>query len=850
VPRKSNAKPRAAAKDGLRKERPSAGERAATASGNRTPVAPASEKGKSKPEKPARPGKSAANAARRVSTRATTGSAGKVAGKQPDGTLPTTEQLLQFVSEQPGKVGKREIARAFGLKGGARVALKRMLGELSEKGLISGNRRELRRPGTLPPVAVLDIIATDPDGDLIAAPKVWKDEEGPRPRVRLLATSESPVASRQLSSLGIGDTILARISLAEADDEGDIGHLGELIRRLPRETTRLLGIYRANAMRPGGHIEPIDKKNLRTYTVQKSDAGQAADGDLVRFEMLRKNRQHVPSARVLEAIGNPDDQRQISLIAVHAHGLKDEFPEGVIAELDDLPKLDNRNRTDLTGIPLLTIDPSDARDHDDAVFAEPDTSPGNSGGFHIIVAIADVAHYVRPDTRLDREAAMRANSVYFPDRVVPMLPEKISNDLCSLREHEERPCIAVRITFDKSGTKRSHEFMRALMRSAVKLSYQEAQAAFDGDPGERAAPFLATALKPLLDAYGKLAAARERRQPLDLDLPERKLRLDENGQVAEVVIPERLEAHRLIEEFMIQANVAAAEELEKRTAPVVYRVHDKPTQEKLKSVRDFLATLDLSIALQGRIKPEIFNKVLAKAKDLPVPELVNEIVLRAQAQAEYTPENVGHFGLNLSKYAHFTSPIRRYADLLVHRALITALDLGEGGLPEQLMALDPEQRLAELGRICKSISEAERRAMAAERETTDRLISAHLADRIGAKFAARIGGVTRAGLFVRLDDTGADGFVPISSLGDEYFTHVEEAHALVGDRSGLAYRLGDRVEVKLIEAIPSAGALRFEMLSEGKKGQLTSIKGGRVGKPGGRGRKGPSRRPGRGSRGR
>jgi ribonuclease R len=416
---------------------------------------------------------------------------------------------------------------------------------------------------------------------------------------------------------------------------------------------------------------------------------------------------------------------------------------------------------------------------------------------------------VRPGTRLDREAQLRGNSVYFPDRVVPMLPEAISNDLCSLKEREERACLAVRLVFDAHGNKKGHTFLRAMMRSAAKLAYEEAQAAIDGRPSAKCTPLMRSALEPLWQASRAVARARARRDPLDLDLPERKILLDADGRVEGVTTPERLEAHRLIEEFMIQANVAAAETLEAKRAPVVFRVHDAPSKEKLAALREFLETLGLELPGAGALRAGDFNRVLQRAKSLPVADLVNEIVLRAQAQAVYATDNLGHFGLSLRRYAHFTSPIRRYADLAVHRALIRALALGGGGLADEEAA-----RLAD---IARAVSEAERRAMAAERETVDRLVAAYLADRVGAEFDARISGVTRAGLFVRLRETGADGFVPAATIGNDYWRHHEDQHALIGDRTGAAYRLGDEVRVRLVEAIPTAGALRFEMLSEGRR---------------------------------
>ena len=726
-----------------------------------------------------------------------------------DGGLPSREQILEFLNSAQGKAGKREIARAFNVKGGARIALKRVLTEMAEEGLLSGDKKDLRETGRLPPVTQIEITGRDRDGDLIGKPVIW-EEEGPRPVVRLLIGTREGDAE-----IGAGDRVVAR--LARLPRGGDADYEATPIKKLPREKRRLLGIYR-EAKRGGGTVEPIDRKELKSWSIAPGDEGDAEDGDLVRFDLVRKGRFATPRAHVLECLGNPSDQRQISLIAIHAHGIPEDFPESVITQAEHLDPPTMEGRTDLQNVPLLTIDPVDARDHDDAVYAEPDSDPRNEGGWIVIVAIADVAHYIRPHTRLDREAQLRGNSVYFPDRVVPMLPEKISNDLCSLREGEERPCLAARMVFDKWGEKKSHTFLRAMMKSAAKLSYQEAQAAIDGSVSEKCAPLMERALKPLWEAYGALAKARDKRGPLDLDLPERKIKLDAQGRIEQVMTPERLDAHRLIEEMMIQANVAAAETLEEKKSPLVYRVHDAPSQEKLKGLRDFLETLDMKIPHAGALKPDAFNKVLAQAKDLPVPDLINEVILRSQSQAEYAPRNIGHFGLNLARYAHFTSPIRRYADLLVHRALVRALKLGEGGLTDE--------EIPRLTAIAKQISDTERRAMAAERETADRLIAAHLADRVGATFAARIAGVTRSGLFVKLKDTGADGYIPISSLGNDYYHHVEAAHALIGARSGEGYRLGDEVEVRLLEVIPSAGAMRFEMLTPGQRGHFTSFKSG------------------------
>ena len=705
--------------------------------------------------------------------------------RRTEGGLPSKQEIMDFLRSAGTKAGKREITKAFNLKSDDRIALKALLAEMAEEGLLSGNRKGFKEKGGLPPVAVLEVTGRDPDGDLIAEPAVWDTSEGPRPRVIIPAASTSRIEA----SLSQGDRVLSRISRIDGLGPHGITLQGDPIKRLPREKRRLIGIFRAREKGGGGVIDPVDRKEMRTWTVQAGDEGEAKNGDLVRFDLARSGRFSNPQARVVEALGNPTDQRQISLIAVHAHGIPDEFPERVLAEVETLtpPKL--QGRTDLRSLELLTIDPSDARDHDDAVHAALDDDPANSGGFVVHVAIADVAHYVRPGTRLDHEAQIRGNSVYFPDRVVPMLPERISNDLCSLREKEDRPCLVARMVFDKTGAKRHHTFLRAMMRSAAKL--------------------LESALKPLWAAYAALAAARDRREPLNLDLPERRVKLDDTGHIERIYVPERLEAHRLIEEFMIQANVAAAETLEQKKSPVIYRVHDAPSREKLTALRDFLESLDMKIPGQGALKSGDFNRVLARAAKMPVADLVNEVVLRSQSQAVYATENLGHFGLNLRRYAHFTSPIRRYADLVVHRSLVKALGLGEGALADAEGPRLPE--------VAQAISEAERRAMQAERETMDRLVAAFLSERIGAQFDARVSGVTRAGLFVRLRETGADGFIPASTIGNDYFRHHEDQHALIGDRTGESFRLGDDVRVKLVEAIPTAGALRFEMLSEGRR---------------------------------
>jgi ribonuclease R len=508
----------------------------------------------------------------------------------------------------------------------------------------------------------------------------------------------------------------------------------------------------------------------------------------------------------MAVIGSVASEKAISMIALHAHEIPHVFPAEVLQEAEAVQPVGPENREDWRDLGLITIDPEDARDHDDAVFAFADDDPANPGGYVVIVAIADVAVYVRPGSAMDREALRRGNSVYFPDRVVPMLPERISNDLCSLREGEDRPALAVRMRFSADGNRLEHRFHRILMRSRARLSYSQAQNAVDGSPDGKTRPLLEPVLEPLWSAYRALARGRRAREPLELDLPERKILLHPDGTVDRVVVPERLESHRLIEEFMIQANVAAAESLESARQKLLYRVHDAPSLAKQEALRDFLRTLGHSLARGAELTPKRFNAILRNFAGTEHEQLVNEVVLRTQSQAEYSPYNIGHFGLSLRRYAHFTSPIRRYADLIVHRALIRAFRLGEDGLR-------PEEE-AQLEEIAGLVSTAERRAMVAERETIDRLIALHLAERIGDRFEGRIAGVSRAGLFVRLQQIGADGFVPLSTLRDDYYVHDEAGHMLTGRSSGRGYRLGDVVEVRLAEVAPMAGAMQFEMLSE------------------------------------
>lgn len=694
------------------------------------------------------------------------------------------QRVLEALAADPGAT-KRDLAKKLGIKGSDRIILKRILKELEGEGLLKGSRRKgYARPGTIPDITVLDIVGQDPDGELLARPTKWDGEDAP-PQI-IVVTEDA---------IGRGERVLARLTR-----EGD-GFVAKVIKRLGASAHKVLGVVR---LRDGAaRIAPIDRKSKSEFNVDKRDLGGAEDNDLVVAEPLAGRASGFPRARVIERIGSMDAPKAVSLIAIHAHGIPTEFPKEVLAEADAAGPVVPAGRTDLRAIPLLTIDPDDARDHDDAVWAAPDTDPGNKGGFVTLVAIADVAHYVTPGSALDREAWNRGNSVYFPDRVVPMLPEALSADLCSLKQDVDRPCLAVRMVFDANGKKRRHEFLRGVMRSAARLTYSQAQRAFDGKPDADLPDAVRRALKDLWAAYLVLLRERGARDPLDLDLPERQIKIGADGKIASIAFKERLESMKLIEEFMVLANVAAAESLEKARTPLIYRVHEQPSKEKLFGFSDYLRTIGVAFAKGQVMKPAVFNRILAGVKGGPHELVMNDVVLRTQAQAIYATDNAGHFGLNLMRYAHFTSPIRRYADLVVHRALIKGLKLGDSGLTDR--------EIVRLHETAEHISMTERRAMAAERDSTDRYVAAFMADRIGATFTARVSGVTRFGLFVRLADTGAEGLIPARMLGTEYFHHDERRHALVGERTGTAYALGDTLTVRLAEAAPLTGGLRFDL---------------------------------------
>jgi ribonuclease R len=724
--------------------------------------------------------------------------------------LPTKEQILAWIAENPGLLAKRDLAKAFGIRGDAKIDLKRMLKELESDGALPSKPRGPRADDGLPPVSVCQVLAPDDNGDLYAVALEGGKPGIDGPRILILTKSSEP-------ALGAGDKILARLTKVEQEDHQ---YEARLIRLLGSNAAKVLGIFRVRA--EGGRIVPIDKGADKEWAVAAGDTAEARDGELVEAESLAGRRMGLPQARITARLGDPGGPRAVSLIAIHQHGIPDQFPDAVVAEADAHKAAPMGKREDLRDLPLVTIDPVDARDRDDAVYAQADAHPSNPGGYMIWVAIADVAHYVTPGSALDREARKRGNSSYFPDRVVPMLPDILSADLCSLHEHVDRACLAVEMKINAKGQKIAHRFTRGMMRSRASLNYAQVQAAIDGRPDAITAPLLDTVLRPLYAAYAALTLAREARQPLDIDLPERKIVLGEDGKVLSVAFRDRFDAHRLIEECMVLANVAAAEELVRIKQPLLFRVHEEPSAAKMDALREVAEASGFTLAKGQVLQTAHLNRLLAQAQGTDFDELVNIQTLRSMTQAYYTPENFGHFGLALKNYAHFTSPIRRYSDLIVHRSLIGGHKWGKDGLSPW----DVEN----LGETAKQISDAERRSMAAERDTVDRYLAAYLSDRVGAEFPGRIAGVQRFGLFVKLDETGADGLVPIRSVGREFFHFDEAAHCLTGADSGIRLEIGQRVLVRLVEATPVTGGLMLELLTVDGKDMPA---GGRAGKRGG-----------------
>jgi ribonuclease R len=709
--------------------------------------------------------------------------------------LPTRKQILEFIENSREPAGKREIARAFGLKGSEKIALKALLRDMTDEGLVDlAPGRAFNKMGGIPKVTVLKVVEVN-GNTLIAVPEQWEAEGVPLPKLRVIERGRK-------GALGLGDRILART------EEAGSSWVAHPMKKLPKVSEQILGV-----VEDGGNnrfwLKSTDKK--MRFDTPLSELGEAQPGDLVLAELVGRIGQK--KARVSQVLGDPFAPRSFSLIAIHKFGIPFEMPQEAEDEAARVSKLPvtPENREDLRHLPIVAIDPRDARDFDDAVWATPDDDPKNPNGYRALVVIADVSYYVRPGSALDREASKRGNSVYFPDLVVPMLPHALSSDKCSLRAGEDRAVLACHLTIDKSGNVTSWRFTRAIARISANIPYEDAQKAIDGMLDH---PMLEPALKQLWACWALLKKARDRRAPLALDMPERRITLDEQGKVTGVAVREHLDAHQVIEDFMIAANVAAAKALEEKKSALIYRVHETPSREKLVALKDYLKTFDIEFALGQVVRPSTFNAILAKIEDEELRPQIMESVLRSQTQAFYTPQNMGHFGLALGSYAHFTSPIRRYADLIVHRALVASHGL-EMPTPKD-KDIKPTTGLTtrdfeRLDVSSEMISKAERRAMEAERETVDRYVAAFLSTQVGEVVETRITGVQNFGFFATVESIGGDGLVPVSTLGAERFYYDEASQTLMGEESGDVYRRGMRLNLRLAEANPVSGALRFEL---------------------------------------
>lgn len=699
--------------------------------------------------------------------------------------------LIEFLSNATSPQTKRDIARFFNIKGGPdRIELKKLLKELEDTGQIAKQPGgAYTMPEGLPAVATIEVIDVDVDGDVFAR-AVDVPENLQQIRIEVKPPKKGHPA------LSEGDRVLA--ALKKRDDNL---YEARVLRSLEDQKNQIIGLV-------GRHknywvLQPADKKARDDYDIPQADLNGAKEDDMVVAQIQPARGSKRKKVRVVEIIGSATDRKAISLLSLHEVGLRDHFTDDVINETKGMKVPPLKKREDLRTTPLITIDGADARDFDDAVFAEE-----TEDGFHLIVAIADVSYYVRSGSPLDKEAYLRGNSTYFPDRVVPMLPEALSNDLCSLRPDEDRASLAVHMWINKDGKLLRYKFVRALIRSHARTIYEDVQALHDGTSDKHKE--IKHHIDNLYGAFAVLDEARKKRGALDLELPERQILINDDGDMTGVKPRSRVDAHKLIEEFMVLANVAAAMALEDQRAPCVYRVHDQPKADRLHNAGEFIEGFGLSLPKGENIKPKKLNHLLNQASSLPYQHLIHMVILRTQSQARYSPDNIGHYGLALAKYAHFTSPIRRYADLLVHRALVRAYDLGPGGLSEE-----EEVRLEEMS---DAISNCERKSIEAERNATDRFTSSYLSEQVGSEFTGQISGVTGFGMFVSLSDTGADGIVPIRSMKNDFYVHDEERHALIGRRTGTIFRLGAQVQVRLLEADGLTGSLVFELTGESRKG--------------------------------
>ena len=607
----------------------------------------------------------------------------------------------------------------------------------------------------------------------------------------------------QMRGVMHGDRIAARVVGTDARNRKE----GAVVEVLERRTHQVAG--RFHLERDVGFVEPDNRRISQRVVIPERDRGGANHGALVVAEIVQPPGKHAEAIGRITRVLKEEGVAQTAVeLAIASHQLPHEFPAAAVREARGYGKAVEASglgpRLDLRGIPLVTIDGEDARDFDDAVFAE-----ATRTGWRLVVAIADVSHYVRPGMALDGEARERATSVYFPNRVIPMLPEELSNHLCSLMPEVDRACMVAELSISREGRVSRSKFYAGIMRSAARLTYgRAAEALIERKPEVRDALPAAVlgSLESLHEVYLALRRRREARGALDFESAEVKVLVGPDGHVAELKAYPRNDAHRLIEECMIAANVEAAGFLKKHKMPALFRVHAQPDEDRILELKRFLATRGLLLETDGEIDPMKLARLLKQVQGRPDAAMLEGMIIRSLAQAVYQPENIGHFGLALGEYAHFTSPIRRYPDLLVHRAIRHVL---AGGQPEAFE--HPPREMEVLGQEC---SLRERRADEAARDVVAFLKCEFIAERVGETFNGVVTGVTDFGLFVQLEGLQIDGLVHVATLGRDYYRFEEDRRALVGEKTGQRFTLGDRLRVKVTRVDPSERKIDFELIEQ------------------------------------
>lgn len=686
---------------------------------------------------------------------------------------PLRQRVVELLDEIGRPAAERDLLRRLDLPRGERTELKEVLDRLLESGelvQIRGNRIGLPSHMNL----VVGRLQCSTSGFGFVVP----EKKAPREKDLFVSAVNMKEALH-------GDRVVARL-----ERTGPKGPEGRIIRVLERGLQRMVGRYEDDG-RIGGRVVPFDRRVLHELFIPPGDSAGAQSGQMVAAEITRPpSATRNPIGRVLDVLGRLEEPGVDLRVIMAKYALPESFPPEVEAEAGRVPAAlrpqDTSGRTDFRGTPTVTIDPETARDHDDAISLE-----RRGSGWRLGVHIADVAHYVRKGSLLDEEAYQRGTSVYFPETVVPMLPHALSSGICSLVEGQDRLTQSVLLDLDGRGRVQKAEFHDGVIRSDARLSYQQAQAMVDGDEETRRR-FAHVA--PLVQAMDELAAEMRKRRyergSLDFDVPEPKVQLGPGGEITAVLATERLDSMRVIEEFMLAANEAVAERLHEAGAGALFRIHEPPDPEKVGEFVELAASFGYRLAGDPEeIAPRDFQRVLRQVHGKPEERLVSYLLLRTMKLARYHEQNLGHFGLATAMYAHFTSPIRRYPDLVVHRAL-RALRLRQD--PETHVAA--RDALPEMGR---HLSEMERKASEAERELVEWKKVRFMADKLGEVFAGYVTGVQSFGLFVELDEIFVQGLVHVSSMNDDYYSFNEKAHLLRGENTHKVYRLGDKVEVQV-----------------------------------------------------